>query len=259
MKKQTGIYNSKSYLSRYYRRIAPTLSKLRSKFYASPPPKWQDIPVIINNFNRLAFLQQQIESFSEAGIRNIYIIDNNSTYPPLLDYYKNIPHQVFYLKENVGHLSLWKTDICFQFIHSYYVYTDPDVIPIAACPSNYMQFFLETLFEYPEIDKVGFSLCIDDIPDFYLHKKAVLEVETPYWQININDKYFQAPIDTTFALYKPYSYGGWEIKALRTAPPYCAKHLPWYVDFNNLSDEEHFYISTARKDTTTWSNIKVEI
>ena len=57
----------------------------------SPPEivDYKEIPIIINNFNRLDTLQKLIASLEIRGYRNIYIIDNLSTYPPLLDYYKS--------------------------------------------------------------------------------------------------------------------------------------------------------------------------
>lgn len=30
--------------------------------------------------------------------------------------------------------------------------------------------------------------------------------------------------------------------AIRTDMPYSARHMPWYLDKNNLSDEEFYYI-----------------
>ena len=54
---------------------------------------YHDIPVIINNFNRLEYLKKLIESLEIRGYRNIYIIDNLSTYPPLLQYYNTCKYQ----------------------------------------------------------------------------------------------------------------------------------------------------------------------
>lgn len=248
-----NLYSSRG--SRKLRQIIPFLSKARRALHKISYPNWRDIPVIINNFNRLTFLKRQIDCLTIAGIKNIYIIDNNSTYKPLLDFYQKTPYKVFYLNQNIGHLALWETDIFFRFIHDYYVYTDPDVVPMEGCKLDYMEFFLETLMENTEIEKIGFSLFIDDIPDSYPHKNAVLEIEKPYWEKRINNGFFQAPIDTTFALYRPYSYGGWEVRSWRTDLPYCARHLPWYVDFDNLSEEEQFYISNAKRNVTTWSKL----
>lgn len=41
-----------------------------------------EIPVIINNFNRLTTLKQLTKALVDRGYTNIYILDNASTYPP---------------------------------------------------------------------------------------------------------------------------------------------------------------------------------
>ena len=68
------------------------------------------IPIIIINFNQLFYLKQLIESLQKRDYNNIVIIDNLSTYQPLLDYYKTIETEVniHRLKTNEGHLSFWE-------------------------------------------------------------------------------------------------------------------------------------------------------
>lgn len=98
----------------------------------------KDVPIIINNFNRLEYLLKLINSLTSRGYNNIYIIDNASTYPPLLDYYEKTPYPVFKLKENIGYLALWKTNIFKKFKNSYYVYTDSDMEIEDFCPDDFM-------------------------------------------------------------------------------------------------------------------------
>ncbi len=59
----------------------------------------------------------------------------------------------------------------------YYVYTDPDVLPTEDTPKDFMQYFMDILNRYPEIDKVGFGLKMDDIPDHYPKKDKVIKWE----------------------------------------------------------------------------------
>jgi len=84
---------------------------IRGKLKKSVAPYYKDIPIIINNYNRLTTLQALISFLEKCGYRNLFIIDNASTFPPLLEYYEACPYKVFRLKDNVGHLSLWKTVI----------------------------------------------------------------------------------------------------------------------------------------------------
>jgi len=199
------------------------------------------IPVIINNFNRLEWLVKQINWLEKAGMKNIYIIDNDSTYPPLLSYYAKTKHIVLKLSENFGHESLWKTHLQLWFCFDYYVYTDPDIIPVDDCPFNTIEYFFELLQKYPTIKKVGFGLKIDDLPDYYVHKQKVIQWEEQFWKKQISEGLFEADIDTTFALYKPNTNNQCWGETLRTSFPYIARHMPWYNNSTIDSEEEDFY------------------
>ena len=115
-------------------------TRLRNLFspVAKAPSK---IPIIINNFNRLEWLQQQIDWLKSVGQNNIHVIDNASTYAPLLAYYKKIPATVYLLDRNVGHEAIWRTHIYQRFMNDYYVYTDPDVLPAEDTPKDFMRIF----------------------------------------------------------------------------------------------------------------------
>lgn len=213
-------------------------------------------PIIINNFNRLTFLRLLIERLEKCGYKNIYIIDNASTYPPLLEYYNNIPYKIFRLKDNVGFLSLWETGIYKQFKNQYFVYTDSDVIPSDECPNDFLTYFYDLMERYPRASKVGFSLKIDDLPDTFKNKSKVLEWESKFWKNPLDVDLYRAAIDTTFALYRPNVKGGayFHDFMIRTAGKYSARHLPWYNDDNNPSEEERYYIANART-STHWTEL----
>jgi len=44
------------------------------------------IPVYFNNFNRHDAMRRMIDWLQDAGTKRIVILDNASTYPPLLEY-----------------------------------------------------------------------------------------------------------------------------------------------------------------------------
>mgnify|MGYP002241251986 FL=1 len=71
----------------------------------------KEIPIIINNFNRLTTLRLLTETLTACGYTNIYILDNASTYPPLLEYYKTCPFTVFHLNQNLGFKALWESPL----------------------------------------------------------------------------------------------------------------------------------------------------
>lgn len=218
-------------------------------FYFDFITKKQDIaeiPIIINNRNRLTYLTKLLDSIEKRGYKNIIILDNDSTYPPLLDYYQICPFNVVYLKENLGYKALSKIDLFEKIRKGYYVYSDPDVLPIAACPDDFLTTFLTILKKHPTITKVGFSLKIDDLPDHYEKKQQVIEHEKQFWEKKIGDNLYYARIDTTFALHRPHSrIGTYRAKMVRVGYPYQLHHLPWYNDSANLSEEEKFYIQHA--------------
>jgi len=222
--------------------------------YPSQITDAKQIPIIINNRNRLEFLLDLIQALETRGYHNIFIIDNDSSFPPLLDFYENCKYHVFRLKENVGHLAMWDTDIYKQFIRDYYVYTDADVVPVESCPADCIEYFWKTLKSNPSVQKVGFSLKIDDLPDSFDKKDEVIEWEKQYYEKKVGEEFYVGFIDTTFALYRPFMRAGLGARMFRTAFPYQAKHMPWYVDSKNLSAEEKYYISHS-STSTHWTKL----
>ena len=52
------------------------------------------VPIFIINYNRLSYIEKFVSQLEMYGFTNINIIDNCSTYPPLLEYYKKIPYHL---------------------------------------------------------------------------------------------------------------------------------------------------------------------
>ena len=213
---------------------------------------WFSVPIIINSYNRKSYLEVMVNYLKSRNYTNIYIIDNKSTYQPLLDYYEEEKLNVFYLSENVGHLSLWQTSIFSLFVDEYYVFTDSDVVPSNQSPNNFMEVFAGLLKTYTFLDKVGFSLEIEDLPNEYVNTKSIKQHESKFWVYDIDDRFYFSAIDTTFALYRPNRRGGWWLNAGRTKMPFVAKHLPWYEDPKMLTKEDIFYYQNIDK-STHWS------
>ena len=213
-------------------------------------------PVIITSFNQLEYLEKLIDFLLARGFSNVVIIDNNSTYKPLLDYLDSIQNKVkiHRLKKNYGHLVFWKRyDLFVKYGKGYYVVTDPDIVPLESCPEDFMVKFQSILLQNKKRMKVGFGLQIDDIPLSNPNREKVISWESKFWKTKVSDGVFDADIDTTFALYKPfYHRKNKKFKtALRTDYPYVAIHGGWYIDVNNLSEEQAFYFETAN-DSSSW-------
>ncbi|MGE0770990.1 MAG: glycosyltransferase family 2 protein [Cyclobacteriaceae bacterium] len=214
----------------------------------------ESIPIIINNFNRVTFLQQLILSLEQVGIRNIVIIDNHSDYPPLVQYYSSLDYPIIRLSQNLGHLALWRSGLYKKFKWNYFVYSDADVVPDELCPADFLQHFIEILRRNPRLEKVGFGIRIDDLPAHFQLREEVCNYEKRYWNQPVEDGLFDAPIDTTFALYKPFcdlrNGHAFTLRAYRTGTPYVLRHLPWYVDTANPGIEELHYIATSESSST---------
>jgi len=173
-------------------------------------------------------------------------IDNASTYEPLLDYYKKCPYRVERLTENLGHKSPWESGIIDRDKGEYYIVTDPD-LDISQIPLDMVDYLKEALESFKCITKAGFSLRIDDLEADTLLRENIFPLESKYREQSVGkNKYWWAFIDTTFALYsrsRGLKYGWYT--AIRTKEPYMARHLPWYLTNENLTDEYKQYLQTC--------------
>ena len=110
------------------------------------------------------------------------------------------------LSENAGHLAVWRHGILDRLgIDSEYVYTDPDVVPADSCPSDVIGMLQSVLADNERIAVAGLGLRLDDLPDSYRHKAQAIDWERQFWLAPAAPGLFLAPIDTTFALYRPGS------------------------------------------------------
>lgn len=191
------------------------------------------------------------------------ILDNNSTYPPLLNFLNSLNRNITLhrLQSNEGHRVFWKQkDIFNLYAKGYYVVSDPDIVPLDECPNDFLKHFKSILDSNPEVNKVGFSLKLDDLPNENNSKATILKWEKQFWRKNDIHGNYIADIDTTFALYRPKNVLPiWLnfFKAIRTEYPYIARHGGWYINSINLTPEQEFYIKTLNK-SSSWLNFKVD-
>ena len=223
------------------------------------------IPIIIISYNQLYYLQQLVEFLLNRGFSNVIIVDNYSSYPPLLSYFDSIEKHknitIHRLKENKGHLVFWNDTTLFEkYAKGFYVVTDADIVPFKNTPEHFMQYFLKLLNHYHQVTKVGFSLYLEDLPKTNPNCSNIKNWEQQFWKHKIK-KNFLASIDTTFALYRP-NYKREEsnfLHAIRTNLPYTARHGGWYIDPKNLSDEQKYYIRTANSSSSWLTNENGEL
>ncbi|HEL7749807.1 MULTISPECIES: glycosyltransferase family 2 protein [Stenotrophomonas] len=214
------------------------------------------VPVFIISYNRVGYIRSVIERLEALDFQNLIVVDNASTYEPLLDYLNHSPHRVVRLDKNYGHLALWRSGRFDDVIQrERFILNDSDVMPAHDCPSDITEHLAELLERYPRHNKAGLSLRIDDLPDHYAFKQQVIAWESPFWQNLLEDGNYEAALDTTFALYRPGVHCDEERwwRSIRTAPPYSALHLPWYQDTSLISDEDMFYQQAVAGISSQWS------
>ena len=216
-------------------------------------PNWCDVPIFINARDRLGVMKKLIDWLLAAGYRNLIILDNASTYPPLLKYYSELERdlriKIIRLGKNFGFKAIWLSNILERLkISTPYVYTDPDVLPIERCPKNFIKRLMKILESNREVRKVGLGLVFDDITFFDSESARKLEA-LHYDGKKIGNNLYFSHVDTTFALYSNVRHYSLRF-SLRTAGGFMAYHLPWYFDYDNLPEDEKYYLEHADKSAS---------
>ena len=212
---------------------------------------WRDTPIFINNFCRLEIgFRDLLVWLRRAGMTSITVLDNASTYQPLLDFYNSSAMSGVNLVRaaNLGHEAFWRLD--FHLLPEIakfgrYILTDPDVVPDADCPLDLVRKMHEVADRYSPA-KVGPAIRIDNIPAHYAQRDHMRFCESDYWLRRLNAECWDAPIDTVFALYS----AGWTrwplaeqggVHHIRLDFPYVVEHKPWYLNSADLPEEERYY------------------
>ena len=249
-----NIINRIKTISRLNRFIKPDIYRKRKEFfYSHDNMDFWNIPIFIISYNRLTYLKSLVNKLKEMGYKNINIIDNDSTYEPLIDYYEEAECKVFRMSKNFGHMVFWECDLFSSYRNDLYVVTDPDILPVEECPDDFIKKMYKCLKRYPRLKKVGLSLKIDDIPDEATLHDDIIKWEKKFYKIRVPFmKYYVADVDTTMALYIPdkLDISDGFLIAVRLGKPYQARHLPWYKIKEDISNEDRNYAVT--RETGFW-------
>ena len=226
--------------------------------------KIENIPIFIISYNNYTHVKNMVEQLQKYTT-NISIIDNCSSYPPLVSYLKFIESRVrvIYKDQNYGHRVVYRPEIQ-ELMGEKYIITDPDLQLNPNLPSNFIE-ILDELTEKYQICRIGLALDIfsDDINPNVMNKFVYFEgggstnirnVEQAYWNKKIPDDTYElyvARTDTTFSfINKKYNYV--EYNGFRIAGNFTCKHKPFHIKWKNelLSGELEFY---ANNNTSTTS------
>ncbi len=238
----------------YYRFLQLTSKTVRRQL---KNPK--EIPLIIISFNQLEHLKNLVSFLLDRNFTNIVIVDNCSTYGPLLDYFETIKDKVTLERQasNLGYRVFFNSpELIEKYTKGYYIITDPDILPNPKLPENFLKSFISELGNnFNKVTKVGFALNLQNIPDFYPNKDKVIHWEEKYWKDEIKPEIYNADIDTTLALYKPLYPKRFKnvnyYKALRFAGNYTCEHMGWFIDPNDYNNEQRHYFGVA-DNSASW-------
>lgn len=217
-------------------------------------------PVFITNRNRLTSTRQLVEWLRQADqVERIVILDNASTYPPLLEWYGKLQDVcVRPMPKNCGPWAFWDYKLYEEF-DSQYVVTDSDIVPADCCPKDLITRLEDVLSRHQSRRKVGPGLRLDNLPDLFPGKQLTIAENQKFWPPQaqeVEPGVYSGALDSTFALHRARSgfVDQFDHLSLRTGFPYVAEHRPWYTW--PLDEEEMYYLNHAE---VPWSSTKIKI
>ena len=216
-------------------------------------------PVFIPAFNTVTYVRQMVRQLLGRGCDDITILDNGSSFPPMLDYLDSNPDRVrvVMLGHNFGPRHIFVDPTLYGSLPDIFCVTDPDLEFNPVMPPNFID-ELSACSDQLELGKIGLALQIEG-PDLREEEFTIgglqftiPEWERQFWRSQIGntvtgDPVFDAPTDTTFALYnkrffRPESY----LNAARVGGRYTCRHLPWHKERLLPPEEEEFYRRTSK-------------
>lgn len=218
----------------------------------------------IISFNRLTCLKKQLEYLLPNKDLEVIIVDNNSTYQPLLDYYKTLDCKIVYSEKNYGHTVVWDLKLLDKYCpNEKYIITDSDII-LDHVAKDYLEIMQGALDVFKSYNKIGLGLNTNNIPYDYPRRSEVLTHENKIiHRKEIGSRVvYECPVDTTFAMYREgYSdYSVWgtatntwygECKSLRMKKPYESTHLGWHI-IKKTEEDEYYFKSIKNEKSGHW-------
>ena len=219
------------------------------------------IPIFIIVHDRITVLEKSVTSYLNNIKTPIKIIfhDVASTYGPCLEYLEQKKKEGYevYRSDINNHLSVMDTVRKYMNENKnceYFVLTDPDV-ELDNVNGDILDFYKFISKKNNDKYVVGPMLRIDDIPDFYPYKQKAIKGHTDqFWHKKPSDIIYNktnyqiqcSPIDTTFQLvHISLLSSKFPRQGFRCYAPYSARHLDWYLDPNNLTDDQKYYSKNA--------------
>jgi hypothetical protein len=216
-------------------------------------------PIYIPSFNNPTYLLNFIKQLEKNGAKDIVVIDNNSTYPPMKECLSIIDqkYKVIRLDQNFGPHYILRNKQFYQSLPELFCLSDPDLEFSTSLPVDFIN-ELKIISEVYKVGKVGLALefSSEDVmhSELFLdgQKVGAVEYEQQFWTNNIGknqtgDDLFATTLDTTFALYnKTYFDPEDRYTAIRVAGKFTAKHLGSLSKSIVPESESSYYKSLTR-------------
>ena len=218
------------------------------------------IPVFVICRDRVKALRPLVKWFEKTKQAEIVLVNNDSTYPPLLEYLKSSKHSVHYLNSNHSKWAPWKEDLIERYPSEtgHFAVCDPDVM-LEGCPLDMLEYLVNALEDdrYSRYPVAGPSYEITDLPDHYAAKKDVILWEAQFWAKPLSGNFkttdfFEAPIDSMFSVFRKGGVIDIENPGIRANYPYVVGHETWYMDSDNPSEEDVWYMERCDPSRAHW-------
>lgn len=199
-----------------------------------------DPVVIVPTFNNGRYLENCLRQLRKLNLNRFVVFDGGSTEIQTLRLLADLSREgrVLTFLHNPGPRHFFLDKRIFRALPEIFCVTDPDLDFNPGLPAKFLN-TLFTLTEEFQIGKAGFALSLEgDITskEFFFGQRwrTIPEWEGQFWskprENSLNLEIYEAPIDTTFALYnKKYLSSQDFFRAMRVAGNFTAKHLPWHV------------------------------
>jgi hypothetical protein len=212
------------------------------------------VSVVINNRNLLTWPREMVNRIEQyENLAGIIIVDNQSSYPPLLEWYQTLSYPVIRLDRNVGHEAPFSQRVLDVISTEDFVVTDPD-LGLLDTPKDTLTHLRQLLLDNPTLGKVGLSLDWRTVPrqsPYYAHcqryERSLWGLPRIGWHLRL------APVDTTLAVYNKKIACHYFVGGARTKPPYTARHYPW--ELVGVTEEYRYYLDRASPSSSFKSSL----
>lgn len=236
----------------------------RQRHSVGQPVTPQNVPVIVPCFNNPTYCELMRQQLISLGFESITYVDNNSESESMLEWIRKVTSEgikVERVRENLGPRNSVFTEQRLASLPRWFCVTDPDLVFNPFLPKDFLAIMSEELVER-RVSKAGFALDISELQflrreEFRIGQRmyTIREWESQFWDSRkgftvLGDAIYEAPIDTTFALYDLRSF---ELRSflagLRIAGKFTAIHAPWLTE-SVMSDNELGYYRRHQKFST---------